>query len=200
MKKLLYLILFSPLFCFGQDFPTIELGTTIPSIEEELLSIDGNSYSLKNIKGPKGTLVIFTSNSCPFVVMWENRYKQLEKSCTKNNLGMVYINSNDGKRDSDDSYEKMQKHGKEMGYNFPYLLDKNSLLANKFGAKTTPHVFLFDAKNHLKYKGAIDDNYRDIEKVEEKYLLNAIESMIKGDKISPNETPPVGCSVKRSKK
>ena len=64
---------------------------------------------------------------------------------------MVYINSNDGKRDSDDSYEKMQKHGKEMGYNFPYLLDKNSLLANKFGAKTTPHVFLFDAKNHILY-------------------------------------------------
>ena len=71
-------------------------------------------------------------------------------------------NSNYKKRDGDDSFEEMKKHAKKMNYRFPYLLDEKSELANAFGAKTTPHFFLFNSKDQLVYKGAIDDNYKDI--------------------------------------
>ena len=93
----------------------------------------------------------------------------------------------------------MQKHAKKYNYRFPYLLDTESTLANSFGAKTTPHVFMFNKEFQLVYKGAIDDNYEDINKVKEFYLKDAMEQLAKGKKIKVNETDPVGCSIKRFK-
>ena len=142
---------------------------------------------------------MFTSNTCPFVVKWEDRYKITEELAKKNNLGLVYINSNYKKRDGDDSYDEMKKHAKEMNYRFPYLLDEKSKLANAFGAKTTPHIFMFNSNYQLVYKGAIDDNYEDIDKVKEFYLEDAITQLVKGKKIKVSETNPVGCSIKRFK-
>ena len=144
-----------------------------------------------------GLIVLFTSNTCPFVVKWEDRYKIAEELAKKNNLGFVYINSNYKKRDGDDSFEEMKKHAKKMNYRFPYLLDEKSELANAFGAKTTPHFFLFNSNDQLVYKGAIDDNYKDIKKVKEFYLEDAINQLAKGKRIKVSETKPVGCSIKR---
>ena len=84
-----------------------------------------------------------------------------------------------------------------MNYRFPYLLDEKSELANTFGAKTTPHFFLFNSNDQLVYKGAIDDNYKNIKKVKEFYLEDAINQLAKGKKIKTSETKPVGCSIKR---
>ena len=121
----------------------------------------------------------------------------LEELAKKNNIGLVYINSNYKKRDGDDSYEEMKKHAKKMNYRFPYLLDEKSKLANSFGAKTTPHIFMFNSNLQLAYKGAIDDNYDDINKVKEFYLEDAIQQLVKGKRIKVSETKPVGCSIKR---
>ena len=87
-----------------------------------------------------------------------------------------------------------------MGYTYPYLIDKKSAVANAFGAKTTPHIYLFNGDQKLVFKGAIDDNYKDINKVKEPYLLNAIEQMVAGKKITVAQTKAVGCSIKRVKK
>ena len=76
---------------------------------------------------------------------------------------------------------------------------KKSKLANAFGAKTTPHIFMFNSNYQLVYKGAIDDNYEDIDKVKEFYLEDAITQLVKGKKIKVSETNPVGCSIKRFK-
>ena len=95
-----------------------------------------------------------------------------EELAKKNNIGLVYINSNYKKRDGDDSYEEMKKHAKKMNYRFPYLLDEKSKLANSFGAKTTPHIFMFNSNLQLAYKGAIDDNYEDINKVKDALAPN----------------------------
>jgi len=77
------------------------------------------------------------------------------------------------------------------------LIDQNSALANAFGAKTTPHTYLFDKNKKLVYKGAIDDNFRDISQVNETYLLDAIEQMVAGEDIMLKETNAKGCSIKR---
>ena len=182
---------------FAQKYNTLELGAIIPLSEKLMINVTDEKMSLNNNFNENGLLVVFSCNTCPFVIMWEDRYRQLEKMCQTNNVGMVYINSNEAKRDGDDSLEAMKNHAKTMGYTFPYLIDQNSVLANAFGAKTTPHVFLFNKNKKLVYKGAIDDNYRDISQVNKTYLLDAIEQMVEGLDIHIKKTNAKGCSIKR---
>ncbi len=181
----------------AQKNSPLELGAIIPMSEELMINVTDEKMSLNSNFNENGLLVVFSCNTCPFVVMWEDRYRQLEKMCQINNVGMVYINSNEAKRDGDDSAEAMKNHAKSMGYTFPYLIDQNSAVANAFGAKTTPHIYLFDKNKTLVYKGAIDDNFRDISQVKETYLLDAIEQMVEGVDIKLKETNAKGCSIKR---
>lgn len=213
MKKIIILFLCLPFIMFAQDsqkrkdkikqqsesFETIEIGSNIPKIKNKLKSVDGDMYSIMPVKENNGLIVIFTCNTCPFVVMWEDRYKLVEEIAKENNLDLFYVNSNYKKRDGDDSFEKMQDHAKKMNYQFPYVLDKKSELANKFGAKTTPHIFLFSNENKLVYKGSIDDNHKDIKSVKKFYLKDAIKQLIAKETVEPNETKAVGCSIKRYK-
>ena len=183
----------------AQKYPTLEIDQKIPIQNYKVKSIDGDFMSLNdNIKN-NGILVVFTSNKCPFVVMWEDRYKLIEDECLKSDIGMVYINSNEARRDGDDSIDKMKEHARKMGYRYPYLIDRNSKIANSFGAKTTPHIFLFNRDKKLIYKGAIDDNYQSIKNVKEKYLINAIMQLNNNEEIKINTTKAIGCSIKRKK-
>ena len=206
MKKILITLLCLPFLMFAQSkkqdqemFETLEIKAEMPFMEDELRSVNGQSYSLKNLTEKEGIIVLFTCNTCPFVVKWEDRYKIIEDLAKSNNLGFAYINSNYKKRDGDDSFEQMKTHAQEMNYRFPYLIDDKSKIANAFGAKTTPHIFLFNSNYQLVYKGAIDDNYEDINKVKEFYLKDAINQLVKDKKIKVSETKPVGCSIKRFK-
>jgi len=207
MKKLLLILLSLPLLTIAQygkkteksQFKTIEINSEMPNIDDKLQSVNGYSYSLGSISEKNGLIVIFTSNTCPFVIKWEDRYTIVEELAKKNNLGLAYINSNYKKRDGDDSFTKMKEHAKKYNYRAPYLLDTESKLANSFGAKTTPHIFMFNREHQLVYKGAIDDNYEDINKVKEFYLKEAMEQLANGKKIKVSETDPVGCSIKRFK-
>jgi len=199
-KTLFIALLLLSTSLFAQKYPTLNIGQKMPMQEVKIFDISEESMTLnENIKS-NGILVVFTSNSCPFVVMWEDRYKILEEKCMNSGLGMVYINSNQAKRDGDDSVEEMRIHSKEMGYTIPYLIDENSKLANAFGAKTTPHIFLFNSEKKLAYKGAIDDNYKSINDVTKNYLLNALEEVSNQKSVSVNDTKAVGCSIKRVKK
>ena len=183
----------------AQKYPTLEIDQKMPIQNYKVKSIDGDFMSLNdNIKN-NGILVVFTSNKCPFVVMWEDRYKLIEDECLKSDIGMVYINSNEARRDGDDSIDKMKEHARKMGYKYPYLIDRNSKIANSFGAKTTPHIFLFNRDKKLIYKGAIDDNYQSIKNVKEKYLINAITQLNNNEEIKINTTKAIGCSIKRKK-
>ena len=191
-----------PFLVFAQNtektkFQTISINEKMPEVDFELKSVNEEWIRINSQTSDNGLLVIFTCNTCPFVVMWEDRYKLVEQIAEENNIGLVYINSNYKKRKSDDSFERMQKHAKKMDYQFPYLLDEKSKLANIFGAKTTPHIFLFDNKNTLVFKGAIDDNYKEIKKVEKFYLKDAIKQLVSGSEITVSETKAVGCSIKR---
>jgi thioredoxin-related protein len=191
-----------PFLVFAQNtekskFQTISVNEKMPEVDFELKSVNEEWITINSQTSDNGLLVIFTCNTCPFVVMWEDRYKLVEQIAEENNIGLVYINSNYKKRKSDDSFERMQEHAKKMDYQFPYLLDEKSKLANIFGAKTTPHIFLFDNKNKLVFKGAIDDNYKEIKKVEKFYLKDAIKQLVSGSKITVSETKAVGCSIKR---
>ena len=197
MKKTFLTLMLLPLLAFAQKAEFIELGSKAPFMDQALRSTADDNISLSSQMSENGLLVMFTSNTCPFVVMWEDRYKLVEALCKENNIGMVYINSNYKKRDGADSYEKMQQHAARMEYSAPYLYDEKSKLANAFKAKTTPHVFLLNNNHEVVYMGAIDDSYRSIDKVKHFYASDAITQLSAGEKIKKPSTKPVGCSIKR---
>jgi hypothetical protein len=188
----------------AQTTETLSIGSKAPAIDIKMADISGNSYSLNDLKKEKGLLVIFSCNGCPFVVGsegsegWEGRYEELRSLASSNGIGMALINSNEAKREKGDDLSSMKTRAKEHGFEkCSYLLDENSVVANAFYARTTPHVYLFDSNLKLVYKGAIDDNVDDSKKVKEPYLKDAIRNLASGKKIKPEETKPVGCSIKR---
>jgi thioredoxin-related protein len=184
----------------------LEIGASAPSADMEMMDVSGKNMSLNQIKKENGLLVIFSCNTCPFVVGngeksegWEKRYPEIGKIAERAKVGMVLVNSNEAKRENDDSYQNMQKHAQLMNYPCAYVVDKNSELADAFGALTTPHVYLFDKDMKLVYKGAIDDNVDDSKAVKEPYLRNALSNLAAGKAIDPNATRQLGCSIKRVK-
>ncbi|MEM7161176.1 MAG: thioredoxin family protein [Bacteroidota bacterium] len=193
-------------FVYENDASDIlEIGKKAPKAQLEMQDVSGDLHSLESLNKENGLLVIFSCNDCPFVVGrgdkegWEGRYAGLSKMTDKNNIGMVLVNSNEAKRPGIDSIEEMKQRASDQNYSCAYVLDKDSQLADAFGAKTTPHVFLFDANLELIYKGAIDDNVNSAKDVKETYLQDAIEALLKGEKIDPNSTKNIGCSIKRVK-
>ena len=124
-------------------------------------------------------------------------YNELYDLCAANDIGMVLVNSNEAKRDADDSFEKMQEKAKKEGYKMHYVVDEKHQLADAFGATTTPHIFLFNRDAKLAYRGLIDDNGKEKEAVTQPYLKNAIKAMAANEKIDPEVTKSMGCSIKR---
>lgn len=183
-----------------EDLNRLEIGAEAPLTGLEMEdAISGVNYTLNGIKGKNGLLVMFSCNTCPWVLAWEDRYDDIAKLCAANEVGFIVINSNEGQRNGVDSKSEMKARAKEMNYTFPYVIDKNHALADAFGATRTPDLFLFDGMLKLRYTGAIDDNAHEPESVSEKYIENAIAKMVAGKPIDPNATKSLGCSIKRLK-
>jgi len=201
MKKLILfvaLMTVASLYAAAQvHLPDFKIGQKAVLTDVKMKDVSGKEYDLNDLKKANGLVVIFSCNTCPFVKMWEDRYPEIKKWADEHQVGMVLVNSNYTKRDGADSFEAMKEHAKEHNYTMPYVVDKDSRLANAFDAKTTPHVFLFDKDFTLVYKGAIDDNYQSAENVKRAYLKNAILELAAGKMVAKSETPPVGCSIKR---
>ena len=179
-------------------------GDKAPLSDMKMTNIDGQQWSLVDIAGENGALVIFSCNTCPFVVGregrtegWEGRYNEVAGFARENGIGSVLVNSNEAKRKGDDSLEEMKMHAREAGYILPYVVDEGHKLADAFGARTTPHVYLFDSEFRLVYRGAIDDNVDSASEVKDTYLKDAIESMVIGKRVKPAVTKAIGCSIKR---
>ena len=174
----------------------LEIGSAMPLVDHQLADISGKTMTLTNAKGDAGTLVIFSCNTCPWVLAWEDRYVTLAQEFIPKGIGMIAVNSNESQFERDDSMEEMVEHAQEMGYNFPYVQDPGSKLATAFGARKTPHIYLFDEKDKLVYRGAIDDNARKPRKVKYTFLADAMDALLTGEKIDPVSTKALGCSIK----
>jgi peroxiredoxin len=199
MKKLIFILLvFEVVIVYaGQKAGKLSIGDKAVLTDLKLSDVSGSSVSLNDMKGKNGLLVIFSCNTCPFVMRWEGRYPELKKVAEENGLGMIVLNSNDQKRSGDDSFEAMKEHAKAKGYNFPYVVDEESRIANAFGGQTTPHAFIFDKNWKLVYKGAIDDNAEKASEVKKAYVKEALKSLGKEKEVVLAETLPQGCSIKR---
>ncbi|MGC4041582.1 MAG: thioredoxin family protein [Flavobacterium sp.] len=155
---------------------------------------------MSDYKDAKGFIVVFTCNTCPFAVKYEDRVNALAKKYKPKGYYLLAINSNDPEVQPDDTFDKMQKKAKDKGFVFPYLVDEEQKIYPQYGATKTPHVFLLDKNLVVKYIGAIDDNADDASAVKEKYLENAIASLDAGKDPSPALTKAIGCTIKAKKK
>lgn len=163
-----------------------------------LKGIDGKMYSMADYKKAKGFIVVFTCNSCPFAVKYEDRVNELAKKYTSQGYILLAINPNDPEVQPVDSYDLMKERAAAKGFVFPYLFDEGQKVYPQYGATKTPHVFLLDKKLVVKYIGAIDDN-PDASMVKEKYLENAITALEKKMDPTPATTKAIGCSIKVKK-
>lgn len=177
---------------------SLEIGADIPEATLKMETTEGRAVSLNDVKSNAGLLVMFSCNTCPYVVKSQARTKEIMAYARERGIGMIILNSNEAYRAEDDSKEAMKAYAAEQGYTAPYALDKNSIVANAFGATRTPEVFLFDGKGKLVYKGAMEDNPSNPEASKELYLKKAINSVMSGGKPNPNATKSIGCSIKRS--
>lgn len=199
MKKVfvLFQVMFlSVVLAFGSD--QLAIGEKAVMTDVKMTDVSGKQYSISDVAGQNGVLVMFSSNTCPFVIKWEERYKEIKKWADDNKVGMIVLNSNCANRSGVDSMDEMKKRASEKGYNFPYVVDAGSKVANAFVGQTTPHAFLFDKDMKLVYKGAIDDNYDNASAVKKAYVRDAIAAVAKGQAVAVAETKPVGCSIKRA--
>ncbi len=172
------------------------------AIDFKLKNIDDSYISLKDYKEAKGFIVIFTCNHCPYAVAYEDRIIALDKLYKEKGYPVIAINPNDPTAYPSDSFEKMKERAKEKDFTFPYLLDDTQEIAKTYGATKTPHVFLLQKEGKeliVKYIGAIDDNYQDSDAVNEKFVENAISSLIVNKDVTPKTTKAIGCSIKWKK-
>lgn len=172
----------------------LSLGASAPKFEH-LLSADGRRYSLDSFREKPVLVVVFSCNHCPYVKDYEGRMVEIQAEYASRGVQVVAINSNDDKAYPQDSYPEMVKRAREKGFNFVYLRDADQSTVDAYGAVCTPHVFLFDAKRILRYRGRIDDS-RDASRVKSPYLRNAIEEVIRGVPVANPDTRPFGCSIK----
>jgi hypothetical protein len=174
----------------------LELGEAAPMRTVKMKNIDGSELSLADSVGPKGLLVVFTCNHCPWARAWEDRLVALGNSYQGKGIGVVAVNSNDPAEFPEDGWEQMQARAKSKGYGFPYVVDATSGVARAFGASKTPEAYLFDREGRLVYTGAIDDNARDPGAVREPYLKNALDAVVAGAPVRQPTTKALGCSIK----
>jgi peroxiredoxin len=162
----------------------------------KLKNVDGNMVSLADYKAVKGYIVVFTCNTCPYAVMYEDRIIDLQNKYGPLGYPVVAINPNDPNVKPGDDFAAMQARAKEKQFPFKYLFDDGQKVYPLFGAQRTPHVFLLDANRYVRYIGAIDDNAQSPSEVTNKYLENAIAALNAGKNPDPAETKAIGCTIK----
>jgi thioredoxin-related protein len=200
MKKLLFpgLALFAiTLMSFA--FSELPLGAELPKADRKMKDVTGKDVSLKDATKKNGLLVMFSCNTCPYVIKNQSRTNDISNYALKSDVGVIIVNSNEGMRSGEDSYDAMKQYAKNQGYQWHYVVDTNSELADAFGAKRTPEAFLFDSKGKLVYHGAIDDNPTDASSVTRYHLKEAISEMTNGKDITVKTSRSVGCTIKRPK-
>ena len=184
-------------FSEGSKNTTYAIGDIVEDFV--LPSTEGDQISLSSFSDEKGVIVIFTCNTCPYAVAYEDRINDLHATYASKGYPVLAINPNDPEVQPGDSMEEMKKRKKEKNFQFHYLLDEKQEVFPRFGATKTPHVFLLqntNKKSKLQYIGAIDDNYKDASQVEEKFLENAINSLENNQEVNPKETKAIGCTIK----
>lgn len=202
MKTIKILMLFSMVY-LAASFNVInnKEGYKIGDIATDfkLKNVNDKMVSLSDFKKAKGFIIIFTCNHCPYSVAYEDRIIELDKKYKDKGYPVIAINPNNPTKEPKDSYELMKVRAQEKGFTFPYLLDEGQKIYPQYGATRTPHIFILKKEKGnlmVSYTGAIDDNYKDATRAKVKYVEDAVDALLKGEKPAITETKALGCSIK----
>jgi len=202
MKKFLFAGLLLPALVLVSFDPVsadspLPIGAALPKADVMIRDVSGKSISLASAKGENGLLVMFTCNTCPYVIRNQSRTKEVCVYAGNRQIGVVLLNANEGDRNGGNSFEEMQAYAKDQDYKWYYALDGKNVPADAFGASRTPECYLFNKKGVLVYHGAIDDSPGDQSQVKRHHLQTAIDEMTAGKEVTVKETRSVGCSINR---
>jgi peroxiredoxin len=174
------------------DYVAVEfpVGTKLENFT--LTDLSGAEQSLDKLAGENGAVLVFVSAQCPVVKSYNERINQVAGDLKAKGINLIGINSN-----APESLDWVRSHASEVGYQFPVLIDKGNVLADKLGATVTPEFYYFDKQNVLLYHGALD-NDRSGSNVTINYLRDAFDSALSKQPIKTAKTNAIGCSIKRA--
>ena len=175
--------------------PICDFGARAP--EFELPATDGRSYSLAELKGAKGTVVVFICNHCPYVKAVIDRLIRDARELATLGVATVTINSNDETAYPDDSFDNMKRWAEEKAFPFKYLHDPSQATAQAYGAVCTPDFFGYNAKLELQYRGRLDASKREATAADARRELFEAMRLVATTGHGPEEQiPSMGCSIK----
>jgi peroxiredoxin len=173
-----------------------ELRIGTKAADFNLPGVDGKNYSLDSFKDKDVLCIIFSCNHCPYVKAVEDRINRIAKDYFSKSFAMIVINPNDDSEYPEDSFDGMKKRAEEKGFVFPYVRDESQETARLYDAVCTPDIYLYDKNRILRYRGRIDDSWKDETKVTRKELRMAIDELLSGQPIDFYTVPSMGCSIK----
>ncbi len=160
-------------------------------------TVSGQNLSYADIRGEKGTLVMFICNHCPYVKHVQSELVKLSNDYTSEGVGFVAISSNDVEKYPEDGPERMREVARKWGYSFPYLFDETQGVARDFQAACTPDFYLFDHQDKLVYRGQLDASRPGNGKpLDGKDMRQALDDLIHGNPVSEKQVPSQGCNIK----
>ena len=170
------------------------------AMDFNLKNIDGKMVSLADNQEAAGYILIFTCNTCPYSVAYEDRIVELHTKFASKGYPVVAIQPNSVQRSPGDSYDKMKERAKEKGFEFPYLIDDTQEVTRTYGATNTPHVYVLDRESEdtltIKYIGAIDNNSRNAAAANKHYVEDAVNSLLDDQPVGTTKTKAIGCTIK----
>jgi peroxiredoxin len=170
------------------------LGVKAPDFH--LPATDGKTYSLGDIAGAHGTLVVFICNHCPYVRSAMDRIVRDAAELVPYGVHTVAISSNDAAAYPDDSFDNMKLFAAQYRVPFPYLYDETQEVARAYGAICTPDFFGFNAKLELQYRGRLDEGGRNAVPGARRELFEAMKLIAEAGQGPRDQTPSIGCSIK----
>jgi len=177
------------------ETPICDFGTKAPNFK--LPGVDGKSYTLDDIKGEKGTLVVFMCNHCPYVLAILDRLIRDIKELQAQGIGVVAINANDPSQYEADSFDNMVKMAQDNGFTFPYLFDESQEVARAYDAVCTPDFFGFNKDLGLQYRGRLDASKKETGPADaERELFKAMSQVAKTGHGPKAQIASMGCSIK----
>jgi thiol-disulfide isomerase/thioredoxin len=174
----------------------LPIGATAPKFAL-VNAIDGKTVAYKPGDG-KISVVVFTCNQCPYAKAFEPRLIDLARQYAAKGIAFYAIDPNDEAQYAVESLGEMKARAVEKGYPFPYLKDGDSSIARAYGARVTPHVYVFDRGGVLRYRGYVDDSAKAAER-RTTGLSNALDELLAGKAVSNQATRAFGCTIKWSR-
>lgn len=174
------------------------LALGIPAPEFSLPDVvTGNTIGSRSAAGSKGLLVMFICRHCPFVKHLEKALAKIGHDYDGKDIGIVAISSNNAASYPEDAPERLAEQARELGFSFPYLYDETQEIARAYDAVCTPDFFLFDRNLKLVYRGQCDDSRPgNGVPVTGTDLRNAMDALLAGEPVHPNQKPSLGCNIK----